>query len=159
ARSVEHYQLGALDFIENARLKAETALQRPLGKDAGVERVKSRREACDHLAALVFPNEVCARLEKVSRLTIVGRDLFGELPFEALPLPDGQTLGTAKATTNLPSLAVGLALAERARHEKRAPARSIERAVVLVGDPSTCQLGLKTGELESMLGAYSRSSC
>ena len=47
------------------------------------------------------------------RVAIVGQGLLGDLPFEALPAPEGGYFGLARALSYAPSLPGGVALAER----------------------------------------------
>ena len=70
---------------------------------------RARAEA----AAMLLPPSIRSRLGHWSRLTVVGTDFLFEVPLECLPWKDGAWLGEALAVDRLPSLPVGLVLAER----------------------------------------------
>lgn len=152
--SVRHFPLPAADYIQAARFEAEKVLRRPVQRSTPQNEVRKPQEALSNLAALLFPPEVQATLKTRSRWTIVGRDLLGEVPFEALPLDHGEYAGLAKAITHLPSLAVGLQLAERARHERRTTARKGDNSVVLLAAPDRSDLAVSTADLQAMIAAY-----
>ena len=73
----------------------------------------------------LLPREVQERIRSWSELAVVGIDGLGYVPFELLRGFDGERLGDRLPVRYLPSLPVGLCLAQRAR--QREPARpSIE---------------------------------
>jgi hypothetical protein len=151
AERVEHFELACKDVLEAQRFKAVKELKTPLPKGAKEKRALPDMRA---LSKELLPSELQACLRACPRVSIVGRDLLGEVPFEALLLEDGQTLGVAKAVTDLPSVAVGIALVERARAERRQAAGAVPAAITLVGAPTVAALNIKSADLEDMLGAW-----
>ncbi len=75
----------------------------------------------DQLSDLLMPASFFPLLQRWSRVSVVGLDLFGELPIEWLRLADGSRLGEHAAVSRLPSLPWGLAMA-RAETGDPAPA-------------------------------------
>ena len=69
-------------------------------------------------------------------------------------MDDGQALGVSKALTDLPSVAVGIALVERARAERRPSPDAVPGAITLVGAPAAASLNVRPADLEAMLGAW-----
>jgi CHAT domain-containing protein len=91
------------------------------------------QQAGRRLAELLLPEEAAAWIQRWRSMTVVGLDLLGWVPMEALVLPDGEPLGLSKAVTYVPSLPVAMMLQRRVRERPRqAPALD----VFLVGAPS-----------------------
>lgn len=180
--SAEHFELPGADFIDLARLDAVEVVQRPAdargpGADldqllggGSAEATRARREtssaraerrsaALRTLASLLLPIEARPLLEKSTRITVVGLDLFDTVPFEALPWSDTSTLGASKAIAHLPSLAAGLVLAQRARNEVRVRASELEDGVLFVASPKASGLEIAAERLRNVLDAYPSSSC
>lgn len=67
------------------------------------------------LLRALLPADVLPAVLGLERLTIVGADFDGAVPFGALLLADGRTLGTELELTRVSSLAAALALDARAR--------------------------------------------
>ncbi|MFN0007944.1 MAG: CHAT domain-containing protein [Planctomycetota bacterium] len=151
ADRVEHFELPGKDLLETGRFEAVKELRKPPPKDNEQNRALPATRA---LAENLLPSGLQACLRDCSRVSIVGRDLLGEVPFEALPLADGRALGVAKAVTDLPSVAVGIALVERARAERRQAAGAVPAAMTLVGAPVAAALSVRPADLEAMLGAW-----
>jgi hypothetical protein len=151
--STQHFLLPARDFIEAARYEAEKTLQRPVQGSAREMQVNDREKALADLCRLVLPPEVLARLKGRTLWTIVGEDLLGPVPFEAL-VPEGACLGTTHAISHLPSLAVGLRLAERARREARTSASAGTPVALLLSAPLGKDRELADAELEEILKVY-----
>jgi len=87
------------------------------------------------LASLVLPAESWARVSRWSELLVVGLDLIGYLPFEALPAPDGELLGLELPISYLPSFAVASELRRRAGAELPwAPAHG-KKELALIASP------------------------
>jgi hypothetical protein len=108
----------------------------------GAERAKEHARLRTELAAQLLPERVLARLAEWDELSIVGIDLLGYTPFEALPLSDGQTLGTRLACTYLPSLAVGCQLA-RALEARSLPPASLCLVAAPTDPPAAREAGFK----------------
>ena len=154
--AVEHVALPAADFVEIARFEAERTLRRPLA-DSGAEWKESeRKQALAHFQEVLLPPGVCARLREFSRWTIVGEDLLGPVPLEALTL-DGAYLGTTRAISRLPSLAVGVRLARRAR-EAAGAAGAGEPSVLLLAPSLGLATPLSEAEVGEMVAAYPAGS-
>lgn len=151
ADRVEHFELKSKFVLETERYDAVKELKKPPPQDAKTKRALL---ATGQLAKDLLPSGLQACLRGCSRVSIVGRDLLGEVPFEALPLEDGQALGVAKAVSDLPSVAVGIALVERARAERRPSPGAVPAALTLVGLPSTATLSVRPADLEAMLAAW-----
>lgn len=128
-----HVELPPADFVERARSEAERILQRALPEAASEWRTRERGEALARLRDVLLPPDALARLGGCSRWTIVGDDLIGPVPFEALSLGTAP-LGTTHALARLPSLAVGVRLAARARADL--DARGARGASVLLFSPA-----------------------
>jgi hypothetical protein len=86
------------------------------------------RRACE----LLLPGEVGARVASLDALTVVGADLLGGVPFEALLLPDGRLLGEAVALDATASLPLVVAIA---RHAKPVARRDAAALVLCCTDP------------------------
>jgi hypothetical protein len=151
--STEHFPLAAADYIEAARYEAERTLRRPAKGSARDRLVREREAALAELCRQLLPQEVLVRLKERTRWTIVGEDLLGPVPFEALA-PDGAYLGTTHAIVHLPSLPIGLRLAVRARREVRTSAGAGVAAVVLLSPPLGSDRSLTDAQIGEMLGAY-----
>ncbi|MFN0244459.1 MAG: CHAT domain-containing protein [Planctomycetota bacterium] len=152
--TAEHFPLAGADFIEEKRVAAVDALQRPAESELSVKRLAERNRVIAALGAMLLPRESRPLLEKASRLTVVGLDLFDTVPFEALPWSDEATLGASKAIAHLPSLAAGLVLAERAGNEPAARTGDTEGGVLLLAVPTSSKLDVPMASLERILAPY-----
>jgi hypothetical protein len=84
---------------------------------SGGDRQQRRRQIADsgaRLAQALLPAATRELLRTWDEVAIVGIDLLGCTPFDALPLDEHATLGQSLATTYLPSLTVGSRLLKRA---------------------------------------------
>ena len=112
---ITHVPLPPRDAIERAR----RALDRTHGavptggSKPSEERRTHHAELSRALAALLLPAEAEARIAKWNALSVVGLDLLRLFPIAELRLQDGTTLGSRLAISALPSLSVGLFLADR----------------------------------------------
>ena len=129
-------------------------------------------------AEVLLPAPLCRSLAGWSSVTIVGLESLGYLPFELLPGPDGRRLGTTHAVTYLPSLPVGVWLAEHRRAvappqqraarvrvlacpDAAAPADALDRPEPLqFGDAEAADLRAATAgtELQILRGAAATAS-
>ncbi|MEQ8765703.1 MAG: CHAT domain-containing protein [Planctomycetota bacterium] len=82
------------------------------------------------LGERLLPVSVQQRIRSWKRLTIVGGDAIGDVPFEWLPCGDTPYLGLEWPLTHWPSLTVGAGL-ERASRDKHLPTTDL----VLLADP------------------------
>ncbi|HEX6885594.1 MAG TPA: CHAT domain-containing protein [Planctomycetota bacterium] len=85
------------------------------------------------LGQRLLPEELHAQLARWSAVYVAGADIVGGVPFELLPVPrsaqPGETLGMRLALATLPSVPVGLALAQRR------PSAAVAPGLLLVGAP------------------------
>lgn len=86
------------------------------------------------LAESLLPPAVQERLARWTAVTIVGRDLAGDVPFEILPLEGRRALGLELAVDYLPSLFLGCVLARRAEPPAAADADGMRLTVVVAPD-------------------------
>lgn len=142
--AISHVALAHDDEVERARQAATGSLARPLG-DAPLWRRQRRRTALAELGGMVIPLPLEERLAGWRRLTIVGAQ---DVPFEALPYGDA-TLGAALAIDYAPTLALGVALAERAIG--LAAVAPGERAILVTGAPPDSGLALEREDLRATL--------
>lgn len=105
AESVQHFELAAEDRIHRDR-RAAVRLQQQLG---GADRAAVREALRDRL----LPPALRRALAPFASWTVVGEDLLGEVPFEALPWEDG-FVGTRIAVDRIPSLPIAVELSRRA---------------------------------------------
>ena len=167
---VTHEELGSGDSIEQGRRVLEESIQVPLGKSAFEWQREKRLRALERVSQQLLPEAVAKRLAGCERLTLVGLDLLGEVPFEALSLvragarPDSKadsgeaseetprTLGTELAITYLPSLAVGAALTRRAHAGPLGQPSGAQ--ALLVGSPDPEQPLISPAAFDAMLAVY-----
>lgn len=109
--------------------------------------------AAQELAEVLLPAAIRERLEGWNTVTISGIDTLGYVPFEALPLHDGELLGDRMPVAYLPSPSVGFALAARRRS---VPAREIDAVVLAApahGEEAAARWpGMKTLDWDSRRG-------
>jgi hypothetical protein len=117
-RDVLAFELPPRDRIADA---LRDFLRSFLGPDGATESARARAVV---LTDALLPDAVRPHLLLHPRLTVVGLDLLGYVPFECLILDDGVPLGLGKEIAYLPSIPAGLALLERAaRHPGPPPER------------------------------------
>lgn len=155
-RRVVHLFLPGADALESARRACVRALQDAQEPDAPAGASAAWRAATSELGRALLPEAACRALASCPRVTILGRDLLGDVPFEALAF-EGTSFGIARALSHWPSLGVGGALRERARREERA-LRPGAGAALLVAAPRSSGLSLTSAEAEAMLAAYPASA-
>jgi len=112
----QHVSLPSRDGMRAAIDPLEKGLAvRPanLGVDARAFHAARLSRASRAAAEVLLPESIRPRISGWRDVTVVGGELLGTLPFECLMLEDGRLLGQTHAVSSLPSLAVGLALAER----------------------------------------------
>lgn len=153
---VEHVELEPRDVIEQARAKVVAKLRRPLARGAARWETEQRAEAICELSRLLIPGNARARLNGASRLSIVGRDLLGEVPFEALRV-DGEYLGLRHAIAAWPSVDVGVFLQQRAAQEPPRQAGSAGE-VLLVAAPETAGVEVSPDDLDEIVAAHPAAS-
>ncbi len=162
---VVHAELPSM--VELERLRSEfndEVLRSPAGlaKPARAERRERLRSSGEALAAALLPEELRSVLERSERLTVVGLETLGYVPFEALPLGELRELGSTHAVDYLASIPLGVCLAG-----ERADAEGV-LDLVLLADPELSQgwldehpamppLGLERERLGPLLEVYGAS--
>ena len=115
---VLHELLPPSDALRGLRDDLVAGLLRPPPLDAAgsVEAGARARvaAAAEALAAELLPPRIRSAIEGWSRLTVVGADLLGWVPFECLPVEGIGVLGIERALAYLPSVPIGLELRRRA---------------------------------------------
>ena len=114
----------------------------------------------DRLAQLLLPDEARAIFADWTTITIVGADLIGTVPFEALPLDRRRRLGDDWALAYLPSVPLGLALGDQAAR----PTEGEPIICLLAGPtqseevherwPDLAELKLSSEQLAALLAPY-----
>ena len=124
-----------------------------------------RRDEIESLAQALgrelLPVSVAAKVEGWSAVTVVSADLVGDLPFECLPLGQRE-LGRAKALAYLPSLPVGIALAERSTGRGEVDyLRDLCLVTQVVADPAVLErfpnlqdLPIDVGQVQRLTGPF-----
>jgi len=125
ATRLEHAVLEPDDVIERVR----AALLDSLALPRTAARQQDERQLAARLGELLFPDALVALAAGWDRLSLVGDDALGELPFEMLPFGTAPELGLALAVDRLLSLPVALVLARRATHVPQG------RGALLLGVP------------------------
>lgn len=164
ARRVVHAETPPLDPLDDARRELMIALDRAARATDGPARTAWEPRAAG-LAADLLPPDIERLIAGWSSVTIVGRSLLGDLPFELLPLPSGARLGRAKALSYLPSLPVGVELAGRARPLDRSYATDLFAIVAPDVDPRVAAewptagpIPFRAEELERLTGPFGERS-
>jgi CHAT domain-containing protein len=157
--TLEHFDLRSKEFVDAARDELRAYLERPIASsDPAWKRTKRDEQLRALSAMLVTKDEVWASIKSFHRLTIVGADLLGDVPFEALPMPSGECLGLAKAVSYLPSPAIGLALIARAEKDPPRTVAAQSSALLFVGAPEGVPLDVATEKLDEIAAAYPPAS-
>ncbi len=157
--TLEHFELRSKDYVDAARDELRSRLESPIASgDPDWKRAKRAEESSALSSMLLTKDDVWPSIKSCRRLTIVGTDLLGDVPFEALPLPTGECLGLAKAVSYLPSPTIGLALVARAEKDPPRPAAAETNALLFVGAPEGVPLAATASELEKIGAAYPQAS-
>ncbi|HLQ38004.1 MAG TPA: CHAT domain-containing protein, partial [Planctomycetota bacterium] len=82
---------------------------------------------------LLLPDDLPTRLAAYSGVTVVGADLLGGVPLEALPLEDGRLLGEVVPIDNTASLPLVTALASAATASAAPAGQHTDAAVLVLG--------------------------
>lgn len=108
--------IGSRTIAAAAREFQELCFRSPR-REAGPEARERRRQRLDELGHQlvrdVFPPAILERLRDARRLTLVGTEMLGLLPMEALPWGDDSRLGREVAIGYLPSIPFGTALCNK----------------------------------------------
>ncbi len=114
ADSIDHYDLPGTYRIDAARNQfTPAAVLRPAERDKSQD-VRARAKA---LGTLLLPDAVLARLATAGRISIVGGNVLGFVPFEFLPGQDSKPLCLTHEIVYLPSASVGGMLANKVRED------------------------------------------
>ena len=166
AEGVVHARL-ADDVALRKRSRELLADLRAMGSDdLAVDHVRADRArtarieaTLAQLSADLVPAALRTRLANWKAVTIIGGDLLGEVPFDALPLANGRALGDVLPVTHLPSVPAGLALAAHAT----APPPAFDYAVFAAGEataeaarrwPEVDAPGVHPEELDALLAPF-----
>ncbi|MCK6445805.1 MAG: CHAT domain-containing protein [Planctomycetes bacterium] len=135
ADQVEHGLVGP-EWELAAAVRERLSVALPSKRDAaGAERSRAKTAAAGaEVAKTLLPPAVRARIATWKTCLVVGSELFGGVPFELLSLDGKRLLGLDVAIEYLPSVPLGLALAERA------PAAKVwKQGLAFVGAPRTTE--------------------
>lgn len=155
AHAVEHVALPFKDELERQMDRAAGELGQP---PAPKEKLNARRPLPEtaKLAQALFPAALKLRLERCERVTFIGREMLGAVPFEALPVFGDQALGLRLEITDAPTASIGAHLVERARAGKR-PKKDAAR-VAWVGLPKAGKLSLGPQDAATTLASFTKES-
>lgn len=112
AEGCEHYALAPLGPVRERVRTLRTLLQRTPATMPDPRREQTIREHAEFIATALLPPAVAVAMAQWSDVVVVGRDLLAELPFEALPGVREPWLGLDFAISYLPSVPVGISLAQ-----------------------------------------------
>jgi CHAT domain-containing protein len=105
----EHVALAAGEEIAEAYASfAREALARPASSD-----MRACDAACAALASKLLPPRACELVRAWSSVTVVGADLLGTMPLEALSIEKLGRIGLTKPVCTLPSIPFALEMARR----------------------------------------------
>jgi hypothetical protein len=154
-----HVLEGERALIPLARPWKSDVLTSPAGLSTQERDLRRARIASlgGKLSSTLLPPPVVEWVHAYSSILIVGSDLLGELPFEALPLADQGPLGLVKAIGYLPSLPLGVHLHDRAmaRAEGLATDLCLVADVRKGPDPGALEpLPFGPDELEDLLAPF-----
>lgn len=124
-RQISHRSLAPRDALVAAvSAYKRTAFRRPDTSESGDERASEIRSLGEKLRDLLLPPDAAAMMRDWTGFYVVGTDLIGSPALEPLPSASGRELGIDYAICQLPSIPVGIWLAERAERELRGDAVS-----------------------------------
>ncbi len=116
AARIVHAETPGIDAIDARRRDLAVALRRAARAEGDDARAEGEWTGlADALGEKLLPAEVARAIAGWDAVTVVGRHGLGDVPFDLLPIGDGERLGRAKALSLLPSVPVGIALARRER--------------------------------------------
>lgn len=129
-----------------------------LTSDAGPAAIADLQDRGRALLAQILPPRALAQLRTWRSCVVVGRELLGKLPFEALPGFDAPWLGVEKALWYLPSLPFGL---ERARGRAPLALPTVDCLLVAAtrdapGPDGQPVLAIRDAELAAVVDAWAQ---
>ncbi len=166
-KKITHHRLPSRDAIERARKAFNSFHSRvpPAGTVPSETRLEKHAALSRAFSALLLPDEVQDRIASWDTLTLVGLDLLRNFPVSELRFSDGKTLGSRTPISILPSLSVGLFLADR-RAARGALTR--EHAVFIAAPtlapltesrfPQASAITMSESEARARVAAYKKSS-
>lgn len=154
-KEIVHQLLPPMDAVKAAVSDAVEELGRTPAAPAAPAAKRTTRATpkLAQLAADLFPASVAERLRAGARLTLVGRELVGSIPFEALPSTDGVALGLRAEICDVPTVSVGVFLAQRARSAARPAVEDAHLA--WIGMPEQPKLSVGRDVAEAALAPFS----
>jgi len=127
-RDARAFELGPRGVLVNAvtsfSARGSMPPDGPRDESATAPRNDPLRESGEKLRKLLLPDDALALIARWKGFYVVGADLLAQANFERLPLPDGKSLGVEYAVARLPSLPLGVWLAQRRRSRSDAAHRS-----------------------------------
>lgn len=151
-KEVRHFPLACKDALERLLLDAAGELGSAPPREQRAPHAARSLPKLTRLAEELFPPALRAGLEDCERITLLGREMLGSVPFEALPCVKGRALGLQAAISDLPTAAVGLHLVERAA--RRIGDRALPERIALLGLPACARLGVRAEELAATLEPF-----
>lgn len=137
--SLELNSLPAARVVYAARRGFAVALDRALRRDDADSWAELQVRLVE-LSEILLPPDLDLRLQGASRLSVIGTEAFGYVPFEALSTPGAPPLGVRHALRYLPSIPVAVLLQERARASAAQPSPSrVALLAAAAPDPSVLE--------------------
>ena len=139
AVDLEHvlrFELPKAPWIERKELEYRRWLlrdPRTLSERRREQRQHAIRSLGRELAEALFPEAARRAFEGWTHVRIAGRSLLNDAALETLPVFEGEALGLTHAVSDVPSLPVGVALAERRAQHLSGPER--KNRALLLGAP------------------------
>ncbi|MCP3919530.1 MAG: CHAT domain-containing protein [bacterium] len=106
---VEYVPVAPLHVIHDVRVEYVRLLSS--GPEPSVAQQARERELAHELAGLLLPPDVLARIESWQRISVMGLDHLGVVPFACLPAFGSEHLGAVRAVDYMPSFPVGALVA------------------------------------------------
>ncbi len=154
AESATHRKLATDRTIERLSRAFVRELRKPLRgfpDRASRDRQAKRVAKCgDALVEELLPDGLRERVRAWSAVTVVGGDLLHNVPFECLPWEAGALFGEALAVDSLPSLPLGMHLAERAVPDPEGGSRLALVATLAPGDDASGEPVLADESVEAV---------
>lgn len=111
---LHHFRLDREAVLAAANAEARAEVISPPERIEGRVDPEWRSEASERLARLLFPPPVVERMKGWRSVYVTGFELLGPAPIESLPIDGFGELGLEWAVSRLPSIPLGVWLAERA---------------------------------------------
>ncbi|MAB78516.1 MAG: hypothetical protein CMJ89_04095 [Planctomycetes bacterium] len=135
--NLDHFLLAADHVLEESQQRLIQRYLRAPPRDGEARDLflSGRKECFEENARLLLPEKARARIRSWTHLTVIGYELTNLLPFEDLPLEDGERLGDRCAVGYLSALPTGLALARRRAEAPPRGAGDTEAEIWMLSNP------------------------